>query len=281
MGRVILCVGKEAKQPYLLRSVDMEVSSMEELCYAFYHNAFVMQDELFSPQLIRFIGEELGLSERAEYLQRLCESHAGAKDILVAIFCSTDYFSEEEIKSFLRRYDAFYEMSPMERKKWSADRMMKEGKERDAAQIYADLLKTEGIAMLTEKEHGNLLHNLAVAEMHLGSLNTAPGHFREAYELNHSEDSLRQYLIALKLTGQEELFDRELKLVSPRREVLDRMTQELYMARSAAEQTADFQAVDKLRELHENGQILEYYQHADALLEKLKQDYRLQDGSGV
>ena len=53
-----------------------------------------------------------------------------------------------------------------------------------------------------------------------------------------------------------------------------KITQELYLAGMAAEQTPDFQELLRLRELNGKGKIAEYYQGADALLEKLKSDYR-------
>ncbi|MDE7300519.1 MAG: hypothetical protein K2N94_17130 [Lachnospiraceae bacterium] len=274
MGRVILCTGKQAAQPYVFRSVDRAASSMEELCHILYHNAFVMQEELFDPELLRFIGEELGLSERADCLRHLCESHAGAKDIIVAIFCSTDYFDQEEIKEFLRRYDAFIEMSPAQRKKWNADRLLSEGREAEAEKIYREILEEEELAVFPEQEHGNLLHNLAVLEMHGGAFRQAPGHFREAYRLNRSDESLKQYLMSLKLTGQEELLEKELKTLLPRREVIEQTTQALYLARTAAELAPDWQELEKLKELHEQGKVAEYYEKADELLEKLKDDYR-------
>ena len=274
MGRVILCTGKRAAQPYVFRSVDRTAASMEELCHILYHNAFVMQEELFDPELLRFIGEELGLSRRADDLRHLCESHAGAKDIIVAIFCSTDYFDEGEIKEFLRRYDAFIEMGPAQRKKWNADRLLSEGREAEAEKLYREILEEEELAVFPEQEHGNLLHNLAVLEMHGGAFRQAPGHFREAYRLNRSDESLKQYLMSLKLTGQEELLEKELKTLLPRREVIEQTTQALYLARTAAELAPVWQELEKLKELHEQGKVAEYYEKADELLEKLKDDYR-------
>lgn len=274
MGKVIMCIGKQAKTPYVFHSVGMAVSSMEELCHLLYHKAYVMQDELFDAGLLTFIGEELGLSGRAEYLRRLCENHAGAKDIIVAIFCSTDYYEEQEIKKFLKDYDAFFEMRPIQRKKWGADQMLLEGRETEAGRLYKEILDSGELAVFTETEHGNMLHNLAVFEMRAGLFRSAPQHFKEAYRLNQSDESLGQYLMALKLIGQDQLLDQELKELSPRREVVDKITQELYLAGMAAEQTPDFQELLRLRELNGKGKIAEYYQGADALLEKLKSDYR-------
>ncbi len=274
MGKVILCTGRRTARPYFFRSIGQSAASMEELCHILYHNAFVMQDELFDPELIRFISEELGLSDRAGCLRQLCESRAGAKDILVAIFCSTDYFDEGEIKEFLRRYDDFCGMSPVKRRKWNADRLLSEGREAEACRIYRQILGEEELAVFTEREHGNMLHNLAVSEMREGAFRQAQGHFREAYRLNRSDESLKQYLMSLKLAGQEQVLAEELKTLLPRREVIEQTTQALYLARTAAETTPAWQELERLKALHEQGKIAEYYQCADKLLEKLKNEYR-------
>ena len=276
MGKVILCTGKEAERAYEIQSVGVSVTSMEELCYIVYHNIFVMQEELFSESLITFIEKELELPERAAYLKRLWESHAGTKDMAVALFCSTDYYDEQEIKAFLASYDAFYSKNAAERKLWLANRRLSEKKLRDAQNMYLEMLESGESDQLSDEEMGQLLHNLAVTQAHAGNLVQAAQHFIQAYRKNHAEDSLRQYLMALKLSGQEEAFRQELTALAPRRELLDRMTQEIYMARESAEQTADFRCLEKLQELRRDGNIPEYYQKLEQLLCKLKNDYRRQ-----
>lgn len=274
MGKVILCVGREAKKPYVFRATGDKVFSIEELCHVLYQNAFEVQEELYSEEFIRFIGEELGLKERAEYLRHLTFARAGAKDVMVACFCSADYYDAKEIKAFLRDYDAFYEKSPAERKKWKADRLWEEGREHEAGQMYQELLFSGSLAQFPNDVYGDLLHNVGVVKMHSGNISQAVEYFREAYERNGADDTLRQYFIALTLSGQKERMDQELKALAPRSEVTAQVAQEVYVARNAAEQTGEYQELERLKGLHEEGRIAEYYQGMDALLERLKEKYR-------
>lgn len=274
MGRIILCAGREAKTPYVFRATGDRVSSIEELCCVLYRNAFEVQEELYSEEFVRFIDEELGLPERAEYLRRLILAHAGAKDLMVACFCSADYYDAREIKAFLKEYDAFYEKSPLERKKWKADRLWQEGREQEARKLYQEILLSGKLTELPDTVYGNLLHNIGVAKMHSGNAVQAAGYFREAYERNASDDTLKQYFIALTLAGQRERMDQELKTLTPRSEIMAQVSQEVYMARNAAEQTGEYQELERLKSLHDEGKIAEYYQCADALLERLKEKYR-------
>ncbi len=274
MGRVILCAGREAGRPYVFAATGDRVSSIEELCHVLYHNAFEIQEELYSEEFIRFIGQELGLGERAEYLRHLVDARAGAKDVMVACFCSADYYDAQEIKAFLKDYDAFYAKSPLERKKWKADKLWEEGREREAGAMYQEILLSGGLAELPGDVFGDLLHNVGVVKMHAGNISQAVEYFRDAYERNGADDTLRQYFIALTLSGQKERMDQELKALMPRSEVTAQVAQEVYAARNAAEQTGEFQELERLKKLHEEGRIAEYYQCMDALLERLKEKYR-------
>ncbi len=274
MGKVILGTGKRAERPYYLKSIRLGIRSMEELCYAIYHSAIELQEELFVPELYDYIGEELGLSERAEYMKGLLNEHAGAKDLMVAIFCSTDYYSESEIMRTLNEYDTYLRLKPVERKKQDADRLLAENRWQDAALVYQEILESEDALELSNVEYGKLLHNLAVVEARSGDLQKASAMWREAYERNHLEESLKQYLLSLKLLEREKLLDQELKFFMPRRELIEQMQKDLYLARENAERTAEYSSYERLRELHAQGRIMEYYQEADELLERLKKQCR-------
>lgn len=274
MGKIILCVGEEAKKPYVFRATGDSVSSIEELCHVLYWNAFEIQEELYTEEFVRFIGEELGLVSRAEYLKHLIDARAGAKDVMVACFCSADYYDAQEIKTFLQEYDAFYEKSPLERKKWKADRLWQGGKEYEAKRLYQEILFSGNLSELSDAVHGDLLHNIGVTKMHSGNIGQAVEYFRDAYDRNGADETLKQYFIALTLSGNKERMNQELKALSPRSEVTMQVAQEVYIARSAAEQTGEYQELEKLKRLHEDGKIAEYYQCADVLLERLKEKYR-------
>lgn len=274
MGKVILCAGQEAEHPYHMKTLDIWIWNIEELCYVIYHHPTRVKEELFCHELYEFIGKELGMQERAEYLMELQKNRAGAKDMMVAIFCSTDYYEEAEIKAVLEEYDAYYKLKPVERRKRDADRLLKENHWQEAAVIYQDILDSEDALELDDVEYGKLLHNLAVLRARSGDLQEASQTWREAYERNHLEESLKQYLLSLKLLGKNQLLDEELKFFMPRRELIEQLQKDLYLAREAAERTVEYKELEGLRDLHEQGKSREYHQGVDELLERLKQQCR-------
>ena len=50
-------------------------------------------------------------------------------------------------------------LSAVQRRKWNADRLLSEGREAEACRIYRQILGEEELAVFTEREHGNMLHN--------------------------------------------------------------------------------------------------------------------------
>jgi len=98
--------------------------------------------------------------------------------------------------------------------------------------------------------------------------------FREAYERNHKESSLKQYLYALKCSKREALFEREVKILVGDRELLKSMEEELYQTLELSEYTSFYAEVVKLSELKENGKYTEFYERLNELVKQLKIEYR-------
>lgn len=276
MGRLIMCSGKIAKNPFQMKSSGVLIYSIEELCYYIYHNIDTITDDLLNKELILFMKEELGLEERALFIERLMENKAGIKDIVVSIFCSADYYSEEEIKLFLTQIDVLLALSFVQRKKRHADFCFKNGHFTQALREYQKLLNSKESQELSHCDFGDILHNIAVVEARVGAFNIAAERFLEAYERNERATSLKQYLYALKLGKQEEKFERELKqLLENNKGLYDEMEKELYHVLETEEFSQSYQEIRTLKELKELDRMDEYQQLADHITKGLKQDYRL------
>ena len=52
MNTVILCNGNYAKTPYYIEEEEVNLYSVEELCYYIYKNAFLLQDDFL---MMRFL----------------------------------------------------------------------------------------------------------------------------------------------------------------------------------------------------------------------------------
>ncbi len=274
MGKVILCVGKTAKTPYLMKATGTKIYTMEELCYYIYHNVETISEELFQLDLIEFIRSELGLVARADYLQELLKKKVGIKDLVVCILCSADYYDKNEINQLLAEIDVLYRLNSAQRKKRHADFCMRHHQWSEAMREYRKILNSKEFTELTSEEYGDILHNIGVLEARSGAFVVAANKFREAYERNHKEASLKQYLYALKLGKQEEVLEQEIKLYVGTRELLETLEQKFLRIEEESEYTALHAQVSQLTKLRQEGKIKDYYHSVDALLQQLKDKYR-------
>lgn len=275
MGKLIMCSGKIAKHPIKMKSTNTLIYSMEELCYYIYHNIDTIAEDLICDDLIPFMRDELGLEERALFIEKLIYNKASLKDIIVSIFCSADYYSEEEIKHFLAQMDAFLSLGLPQRKKRHADYCFKDGQYSQALREYQMLLNSKESQELSHCEYGDVLHNIAVIEARSGAFLIAAKRFLDAYERNERKESLKQYLYALKFGKQEEKFNRELNhLLENQKSLYDEIEKELYHVLETEEFSEACQELRILKDLNGQEQTEEYHKVSNHIIENIKQRYR-------
>ena len=73
MSGYILCQTKKAEIPYYIENISTNVYSLEELCYYFYHNLYLIDETILNENLCRWIQEELELPKLAARLRMLEE----------------------------------------------------------------------------------------------------------------------------------------------------------------------------------------------------------------
>jgi tetratricopeptide (TPR) repeat protein len=171
----------------------------------------MIDDDMFGDPLFDFIETELNLPERADKLRLLKNQNADLKTIVTVILCSTDYYTEAEIKGLLKMLDEVIGMPLVKRSCIKAGNYLKEQKYSKAAKEYERIINSREATQLTPEEYGDMFHNLAVAKVHITGLKEAARLFYEAYERNHREESLIQYLTTLLMNNNEEEYLNKVK----------------------------------------------------------------------
>lgn len=274
MGKLIVCTGKIASKPYVIKATKTKIYSMEELCYYIYHNVETISEVLFQLDLVNYIREELGLKQRADYLEELIQKKVGLKDLVVCFLCSTDYYDKSEINQLLLEIDLLYRLKPVQRRKRQADYFMHHNQWKEAMKEYRSILNSKEFTELTSEEYGDILHNIGVLEARMGAFVVAANRFLEAYERNNKEESLKQHLYALRLSKQNSIFEREVKMYVGSRELMASIEEEIFSIEESSEYTSQYADVLHLKELKVQGKIKDYYQKLDEMLEQLKDKYR-------
>ena len=71
MSELILCSGKIAAQPFYIEGAELNIYTMEELCYYIRHNLYNLEQDLMSEDFILFLEHELGETALAAELRQV------------------------------------------------------------------------------------------------------------------------------------------------------------------------------------------------------------------
>ncbi len=276
MGKLIICNGKLTTKPYFHKVTGTSLYSIEELCYYIYNNIDIMNNEFLNESLAKWIDTELQLGDRGKKLLELMEKNASMKDLIVFILCSADYYTESEIKKLIIHMDNFSLLTPFERKKKTADNYLKYKKYSMALTEYEEILYGKDSVKLSSMEYGNILHNLAIAKLNTKGAYYAAIDFKNAYEGNHNELSLKYYLMALKITNQEE-FSKAISEYGISNEYIEDINKCLEIDYIDLESLEEMKVLKELMEYKRCGKISEFYQAAGLVISNLKEEFRIEN----
>lgn len=273
MGKLILCTGHTAKKPYTIPLTNQKIYSIEELCYSIYHNIYGIYEDSFDEELIMWIKEELALTELSDKLGQLKENHNTLKDIVITVLCSCDYYSEYEIKELLAFIHEIEGLEPVKRQKIKGDYYLKYGYYQLAELEYDIILSTDQTKTLSDIEIGDIIHNQAIVMLHRSSISEAAQTFKRAYNYNRDEESLKAYLHALKMSGDQKLYKQELLYYNVDMDLLIEMNREWEDAIMDCENSRDYRQLERILAWKDKGDINQFYQGVDMLIEQWKEEY--------
>ena len=279
MSKVILCAGQRAGKPYTVKTSGVRVYTIEELCYCLKKDLDLLDEDMIDREMAVFIKNDLGFMERGAMLEEMVITKADLKSRLVVIFCTCDYFDRDEITELCRELDELASMSGVGRMKRRADKYMADGKTTEAVAQYRAILADPGAHELAPAEYGNVLHNIGIGEIRARSYAKAADDFREAYERNESIESLKCYFYALKLGHNEKLYVSEALRLLDSNDLMNTIENELAQADDRASSSSDYEQIDKLRVLYQQGRTGEFEKLSDTVIMALKTRYRNKTGT--
>ncbi|MBR4726181.1 MAG: hypothetical protein IK071_10430 [Lachnospiraceae bacterium] len=276
MSKVILCAGRTAETPYVLKTSGVRIYTIEELCYCLAGSLDMLDESVIDREMALFIKNDLGFEERGSLLEEMVLTKADLKSRLVVIFCTGDYFDRDEITKLCDDLDELAKMSRIERLKRRADRFMQDGNVRKAAAEYRQILADKDCTNLTQVEYGNILHNIGIADIRARLYTRAADDFREAYERNENPESLKCYLYSLKLGHNEKLYVSEAMRLLDSSDLLRQIENDLENADDKASGSGEYEQIDRLKILYQQGRTREFEKLSEDMISTLKARYRAQ-----
>ena len=230
MPGYILCQTPMAREAYFIENIQMNIYSLEELCYYLRRNLYLVDETLLGEELVFWISNELKLPALGAKLKARLSKKVGVEEFLFPIFKEINYLSYEEMKALSHEILAYQNQSPRERLVQKGRSFLRNGMYMKATGIFQDLLLSnaayEGmekkpfpdflvpISEVTREEGDKqealrsaaYLEGLGLCSTRLFQMEKACEQFWQAYVLSGQEKFLEKSLLALRAALGEKAF---------------------------------------------------------------------------
>lgn len=274
MGKFILCSGSRAKEPLRIETTDTVLYTLEELCYYLYQYIYLITEDFFSDYVISWLETQVDHKVLADKLRELNRTQGTLKDKVICVLCSTDYYTEKEMKELIVIMNKIDGLPFIKRRKIKADIYVKYERYLFAAKEYEAILQSKEASILTPVEYGNLMHNYGIVLLYIGSVKEAAAKMKEAYQSNQNEESLRSYILCLKMAGDMEVLESERKEFLVSEEMMEGLREIVKDAESMELNNPYHTAFRKLHDLKEKSDVIKFYRELDTMLTDWIREYR-------
>lgn len=279
--RVSACVGKYAEIPYCIPGVDVNVYSMEELCYCMKENAFLLDLPLMKDELLKWIEHQCGLHGLVNMLYPLVHRKGSLSAFVGTILQYVGLYDEKTIREVEQVLKQGAGLTGMEKKKRQIDYLVKIGKYDLALKKYEQLLTKwqdeacAGMHMPAIECLASIWHNRGVAYTGMMNYGRAAESFLKAYDIKEDESHALAYLAAMrmKLSGEEYVsFVAEQGRFTEYALALEK---QMNACEQEWEQQPECLMLYNMGELKTGGQMQKYYIECEKMAEALKNSYRI------
>ncbi len=273
ISNLLLCAGRESNNGITLRKFDIRLHSIEELCYLIENNAFMIEAEDFSDDLLEWIENGCLLEPLASELRFLKNNKASSKKLVMTVIDYVKYNYPEKIADILSAQESSENMDYYDRKILRAKFMVDAGFLANAFELYTEVEKSLPDTAISKL--CRVYHNQAVILAKLFYFDSAAELFLKEYKLGHNENAFISFLCAKRL----ELSDKEyVDFVS---EDHERFTYSMEVERIMKkvlgnyENSNEKQELDKISNSYNEGNNQIYEEKIQKVLSDVKEKYRL------
>ena len=278
--RASVCVGDYATTPYCIKGLEIQVYSMEELCYCLKENAFLLDTSLMNDSLMEWIGDCCGLGELARELYPLVHKQ-GSLSAFVSMIMEYvglyDTATIHEIEQVLKKGAG---LSSIEKRKSQIDHLVEKKKYAAALRGYDALLtkweqlEAEGKELPAGKVRASILHNKGVAFTGMMLYGQAADAFWQAYQTYESTEHFAAYLAAKRMELSEGDYIALVAELTNSYEQTLALEKKLEAVQEAWREHADYQRLQMRKEWRSSSDKQKYYDENERITLGLKNSYR-------
>ena len=204
MGRVLLCTGKYAKKPYCFENVCVNVYCVEEVCFLFASNPFMIDQSVMREELAQWLDNECGLTDLSHQLLNILGKGSQPGIFVNTIMSYVNYCSDVEVKKIDQVLQGNVGLNDFERQKKQADFLLKNRRYMLAIEEYDALCRR-----LPDTESSLkpvIYHNMGTAYAGIFMFGMAARYFKKAYDMMKNEESGIEFLTAQRLYLSEDAY---------------------------------------------------------------------------
>ncbi len=276
MGNIILTTGSIARIPYFFEKCYVNLFSIEELCCCLVENAEMLDTDIVSDKLAKWIKDQCMLPDLADELYRLIKEKASPAAWVEAILSYVGLYPPGSIAHTVSLVSENAGLSPYEKQKARADHLLRNRRYKLALEQYSALLS--GLADKEEALKASLHHNSGVAYAGLFMFDHAAREFMQAYEISGNEESLERFLAAKRLGSTEKEYVDYIADNSALHEISLRVEHMIDEAAEGFDATRENRMLFTLRVCKDEGAAtaadVQYYDEIESLTAALKDEYR-------
>ncbi len=209
MSELWICREQTAKRPYYLEAADMELWTIEELCFYLYQNMERLDETVMGDKLYDWLSGELELPRLSESLRELRRQGRDALWCAWFLLKETGMYSDEELRDIKAYCLALENKDELERQKLKADRLLQNKKYLRCIREYERLLQMGEGKSQYRKLSGDVCHNLGVAYAGLFLFDEAAEWFGKAFERNQRAESAQAYEDARRMAESAQAYGKD------------------------------------------------------------------------
>lgn len=277
--RVSVCVGDYATTPYCIPGLELNVYSMEELCYCIKENAFLLDFSLMNDGLIDWIERQCGLKSLARELYQLAHKTGSLSAFAVTILTYTGLYDGSVIRETEQALKMGAGLSTVEKRKSQVDYLVRQKKFLSALRGYDQLLENWGEFERDQEQQpaastrAAILHNKGVAYAGLMLYGQASKCFLEAFGISGAPEDYTEYLAAKRMELPESDYVAFAAEHSGNYQYVLELEKRLELLIREWEQQPEYLRLYNRRELR-GADRQKYLEENDSLAQALKNSYR-------
>lgn len=261
MGRLILCYAKKANKPYFVKTMNLNLYTLEELCYFLYDNLYWIDETVVNDELSDWILKELQLTELNE---ELILNRGSVKNFIMIILKYAGYISAEDMDDAGKLLVELDEQSDFDKILGRGGHLLQFKLYMDAILEYKKLTKVDD-----HNQMEKIYNNMGVAYAGLFLFKEAAKCFQKAYQLNKDPVIYRHFVYAAAMASEEDIPEFQENLKNDYKEVFQTDMQSALKVK----ENKKLSQLEAVLNYKNDNQIAEYYKGLDSLLNEWKKEY--------